>query len=62
MVPGLETMTMALTKLQEMEPEITEMEILCFSGNVTSWEKIKNEYRRGNTPVNRFEDKVDSLK
>ena len=56
MLYGLETV--ALTKRQEAEMEVTELKILRFSLGVTRMDKIRNEYIRGTSQVGKFGEKT----
>ena len=49
MLHGLDTL--ALTKRQEAEMEVAELKMLRFSLEVTTIDKIRNEYIRGTTHV-----------
>ena len=49
MLYGLETV--ALTKRQEAEMEVTELKMLRFSLGVTRMDKIRNEYVKGTAQV-----------
>lgn len=52
MMHGLETV--ALTKRQELELEMTDMKMLTFSLGVTRMDRIRNMYIRGTAQVKRF--------
>ena len=52
MLYGLETV--ALTKRQEAEMEVAELNMLRFSLRVTRMDKIKNEYIRGTAQMGQF--------
>ena len=56
MLYGLETV--ALTKRQEAEMEVAEMEMVRFSLEVTRMDRIRNEYTRGTAQVGRFGEKT----
>ena len=56
MVYGLETM--AVTKKQVEEMEVTEIKMLRFAMRVTRKDKIRNEYIRGTVKVKRLEMKM----
>ena len=56
MLYGLETV--ALTKRQEAEMEVSELKMLRFSLGVTRMDKIRNEYIRGTARVGRFGEKT----
>ena len=56
MLYGLETV--AQTKIQEAEMEVTELKMLRFSLGVTRMDKIRNEYIRGTAQVGKFGEKT----
>ena len=56
MLYGLETV--AMTKRQEAEMEVAELEMLQFSLGVTRMDIIRNEYIRGTAQVGRFGEKT----
>ena len=56
MLYGLKTV--ALTKRQDTEMEVSESTMLRFSLGVTRTDKIRNEYIRGTAQVGRFGEKI----
>ena len=60
MLYGLETV--ALTKRQEAEMEVAELNMLLFSLGVTGMDTIRNEYIRGTAQVGRFGEKTREAK
>ena len=56
MLYGLDTV--ALTKRQEAEMEVAELNMLRFSLGVTRMDKIRNEYIRGTAQVVQFGEKT----
>ena len=54
--------TVALTKRQEAEMEVTELKMLRFSLGVTRTDKIRNEYIRGTAQVGRFVEKTREVR
>ena len=50
--------TVALTKRQEPEMEMTELKMFRFSSGVTRMDKIRNEYIRGTTQVEKFGENI----
>lgn len=57
-ISGISLEMVALTKRQETDLGVAEQKILKFSFGVTKKEKIRSEYIRGNSKVDRFGDKV----
>ena len=50
--------TVAVTKKQVQEMEVTEMKMLSFANGVTRKDKVRNEYIRGTVKIERLEIKM----